>query len=362
MDQRRQPFFFNVAVSVASAVVLAVGGRTLRVRFLTETVIPTWLVLAMAVGVATLVVTLLRRGQRLRRRVFLLIPAFSEKHWLAELVQQLHHVLDRHGYELAIHIPAEEFSRLEQKRHLGRILKRSATYDGGIILAADPAMAGSDLEAFCGSFSGPVVFADIRPFDSADRYPANSSFVGYRAADIGARAASFAARALALRDDPLVLAIGSTLHAERQLFFAAELARALPGARIEVTSSGRFVRARARDIVADSVRQAAATGHPLDAIFCTNDEMALGAVDAITAAGITDDTMVIGVDGTREAVALIRSGRTPLRATVRQDAQRVAEVAVDNLLRMLAGERPPPETFLDPELIPTEPNRAHSAR
>jgi ABC-type sugar transport system substrate-binding protein len=46
-----------------------------------------------------------------------------------------------------------------------------------------------------------------------------------------------------------------------------------------------------------------------DYIFCTNDEMALGAVDALRIADIGNDgsVVVVGVDGTPEAKALIDS-------------------------------------------------------
>jgi ribose transport system substrate-binding protein len=74
--------------------------------------------------------------------------------------------------------------------------------------------------------------------------------------------------------------------------------------------------------------------------------MALGAVEALTPpSSATQTTVVIGVDGVREAKALIDSGQSPLRATVEQDTKRLAKSVVGALLKMREGRtvrRPPP--------------------
>ena len=363
LDQRRQPFSFNLAVAVVSAIVVAlagaIGGRLLRVRFLTAAVVPTWIVLALGVGVAVLLAALLLNARRRRKRVFLLIPAFSQKHWFAEFVQNLHHVLDRHGFEMVVHIPAQDFSGPDQARQLQRIVERSDDYDGGFIIAAEPGSIEDELVSFCERFLRPVVFADVRPFANSSRYPANAIFVGFSAEEIGGKAAGFLERQLNSRQRPAVLVVGSDSQRERQLSFAEILANGLPDADIEISSSGRFVRSRAREIVAAYLRNARTARRSVDAIFCTNDEMALGAIDAINSSDglLTEDTLVVGVDGTEEAVALIQSGGTAFKATIRQDARQEAEVAVGHLLRMLAGRRVQIETFLEPELLPIEAER-----
>ncbi len=69
-------------------------------------------------------------------------------------------------------------------------------------------------------------------------------------------------------------------------------------------------------------------GH-IDVIFCTNDEMALGAADALLFGDTaTPETIIVGVDGTPQARALIGPGIEPLRATVVQNAYKVAETAL----------------------------------
>jgi ABC-type sugar transport system substrate-binding protein len=86
--------------------------------------------------------------------------------------------------------------------------------------------------------------------------------------------------------------------------------------------------------------------------------MALGAVDAAqeqAAEGNTQDGLIIvGVDGTDEAIATIKSGVTPFKATIVQDARRTAETAVDLLMRLRADERVPTETRIPPTIYPMQ--------
>ncbi|WP_117208014.1 substrate-binding domain-containing protein [Allorhizocola rhizosphaerae] len=113
---------------------------------------------------------------------------------------------------------------------------------------------------------------------------------------------------------------------------------------------------RCREIVDRHLTQLGQKGEHPHIIFCTNDEMALGAVDAIqqrTTAGTgSADIAVIGVDGTDEALAVIRSGGTPFRATVAQDSQKVADLAVRQLLKLRAGEPVEVETFVPTTVYP----------
>lgn len=78
--------------------------------------------------------------------------------------------------------------------------------------------------------------------------------------------------------------------------------------------------------------------------------MALGALDALRIAdtGTGGSVVVVGVDGTPEARALIDSQTTPLCATVVQDICEIAEMAVDRLVRMKRGDTIRARTYLEP--------------
>jgi ribose transport system substrate-binding protein len=361
LDQRRYPFTFGtmmgVAATATAAIGGAVGGRLLHIPFLTATVAPNWFVLTSSVALVATLGILVVNSRRRRKQVFLLVSAFVQKHWVTSFVRSLGLVLDRHGYKMNLLIPANDYSGTEQVRHLAQILERSGDYDGGFVIAAEPDQIEDELRSFCDQFAKPVVFVDVQPFPDSASYPPSTAFVGYRPTEIGRVAANFVARRLGdVPGRPSVLVVGSTTLSGRQDSFAKTLSGLVPHSDIQVSSSGAFVRRHARKIVAAHLADFTAEGRSLDAIFCTNDEMALGAVDAITAVGGAGSatTFVVGVDGTEEAVELIRAGGTPLTATVRQDAQKEAETAVACLRRMLAGKDVRSETFLAPELLPVE--------
>ncbi len=74
----------------------------------------------------------------------------------------------------------------------------------------------------------------------------------------------------------------------------------------------------------------------IDALFACNDLMALGAVEAIGAAGKSGKILVVGFDAQPEARAAIQKGT--MAATVAQFPARMGAIAVENAARLLRGE------------------------
>ena len=72
----------------------------------------------------------------------------------------------------------------------------------------------------------------------------------------------------------------------------------------------------------------------IQAVFAANDEMALGAVEAI--AGANKEIMVVGFDATDDAVAAINEGR--MAATIAQQPDLIGKTAVENAVKLIAGE------------------------
>ena len=78
------------------------------------------------------------------------------------------------------------------------------------------------------------------------------------------------------------------------------------------------------------------TGTPFDAVIANNDEMAIGAIQAMKAAGIdTSKVIVGGVDATQEALAAMKAG--DLEVTVFQDAAGQGKGALDAALEAGQG-------------------------
>lgn len=86
----------------------------------------------------------------------------------------------------------------------------------------------------------------------------------------------------------------------------------------------------------------------IDAVLANNDEMALGALDALDAAGMTD-VLVMGVDAIPEALAAIKSGR--MAGSVLQDSSLQGSGGVQIALRALRGESQAQNFILPSELV-----------
>ncbi|GAA0984423.1 hypothetical protein GCM10009555_058140 [Acrocarpospora macrocephala] len=337
----------DLLIALVSGLILAVGGgiySAMALPSLTSSV-PFWLIISSTATVAGTAFAFARYRNRGRLQAFILVSAFAQKHWVAELLENLIRSLERNGIDLVLKIPPYEYSGHGQVQQLAGIRRKSQSFVGGFVMAADRTATRADFESFCRDVKIPIVFIDSSPFDHAREYPSNVAFVGCDSAEIGDKAAKWLVKAIGDRGigSPGVLVIASTEHPDRQNAFVARFQAAFPSAQITVNDQAMYDRKRSSEIVDQHLDRVGIEGGTVHAIFCTNDEMALGAVDTIqrrAAAGNgPGDLVVVGVDATREAVATIDSGGTAFRATVVQGSRQVAELAVSTLLKLRAGDR-----------------------
>lgn len=79
-----------------------------------------------------------------------------------------------------------------------------------------------------------------------------------------------------------------------------------------------------------------ATGKNIDVVLAQNDGMALGAIEAIKAAGKMDDIKVIGIDAIKDALDSVKAGE--MEATCFQDAIGQGEGSLDMAVKAAKGE------------------------
>jgi DNA-binding LacI/PurR family transcriptional regulator len=84
------------------------------------------------------------------------------------------------------------------------------------------------------------------------------------------------------------------------------------------------------------------------AVFCANDQMALGLLHGLAEKGVRvpDDISIVGFDDLPEARHF-----TPPLTTVRQDFHRLGQRTVDALVAAIEGREAPQRTLIDPELV-----------
>jgi inositol transport system substrate-binding protein len=92
------------------------------------------------------------------------------------------------------------------------------------------------------------------------------------------------------------------------------------------------------------------TGAAFDGILANNDEMALGAIQAMKAAGIDMASVIVsGVDATQDALASMQAGE--LDITVFQNAAAQGGGALDAAVKLAAGEAVEQKVYIPFELV-----------
>lgn len=85
----------------------------------------------------------------------------------------------------------------------------------------------------------------------------------------------------------------------------------------------------------------------IKAVFAANDEMALGAVEAMSRAG--KNVLVVGFDATDDAIAAVKAGR--MAATVAQQPELIDSTAVENAVNLINGVSIPSSIPVEVTLI-----------
>ncbi|MFH1716287.1 MAG: sugar ABC transporter substrate-binding protein [Planctomycetota bacterium] len=120
------------------------------------------------------------------------------------------------------------------------------------------------------------------------------------------------------------------------------------GMNIVSSQSGYWEMAKAEPIVSALVTEHA----DLKAVLCANDNMALGAVAAIKAAGKSDDILVIGFDNISAVQRLLKEGK--ILCTVDQHGDKLALYGIEYALEMVEGKGTPSDKETPVELITAE--------
>ncbi|SCH11152.1 D-galactose/ D-glucose-binding protein [uncultured Clostridium sp.] len=124
--------------------------------------------------------------------------------------------------------------------------------------------------------------------------------------------------------------------------------KALTDAGVEVEEllkqRGDWDQAKAQQIAQDALNQ---YGDKIEVIFCNNDAMALGALQAIEAAGrkVNEDIYLVGVDALTEAVQNVLEDKQT--GTVFNDHFSQARMAADSAVQFLKGEKVEPVNMVD---------------
>ncbi len=106
-----------------------------------------------------------------------------------------------------------------------------------------------------------------------------------------------------------------------------------PGLKMVAQQSAEFDRSKALEVLEALLQR----NPDVNAVFCGNDAMAMGAYQALLAAGKAGQVKVFGFDGADDAVRGVAEGK--IAATVMQFPKLMAKTAAENADNYLKGER-----------------------
>ena len=133
---------------------------------------------------------------------------------------------------------------------------------------------------------------------------------------------------------------------QRKLGF--EDAMKAAGMEIVQSQAGNWETAKATQVVSAMV-----TAEPdLKAVLCANDSMALGALEAVKAAGKVGSIHIVGFDNIAAVQALLKEGR--ILATVDQHGDQLAVYGIEYALEILTNKATPADKETPVDLITAE--------
>ena len=184
----------------------------------------------------------------------------------------------------------------------------------------------------------PIVYVNRQPAD-LDALPAKAAFVGSNEVESGTLETQEVCRLLkeAGKTTAAVVVMMGELsnQAARQRTRDIHDVIATPACgfmKVVEEQTGNWRRTEGQDLMANWI----SAGTRFDAVISNNDEMAIGAIQALKAAGYDMDSLVVaGIDATQDALAAMKAG--DLDVTVFQDAAGQGKGALDTARELARG-------------------------
>jgi ribose transport system substrate-binding protein len=164
-------------------------------------------------------------------------------------------------------------------------------------------------------------------------WPSKLSYVGGDNRNAGKLAGEFIVKALGGKGKVAVIRgiLGVSTHEDRLTGFREAIARS-HGISLVSVQPANSERALGMSVMENLLARHA----DLRAVFATNDQMALGAVEAIAARSLTGKIIVVGIDATAEALRAIDAGR--LAADVAMHPEALGGKSVEAAIRAAKGQ------------------------
>ena len=127
---------------------------------------------------------------------------------------------------------------------------------------------------------------------------------------------------------------------------AREVLKKYSGLKLLAHQTGEWDRAKSMSLMENWIQS---YGKNIDAVFAQNDEMGMGAVKALEAAGMKDKVVVVSIDAIPDALQAVAKGT--LDATVFQNAGQQGSQAIETALKIIEKQPFEKETLIPFQLV-----------
>ncbi|KPF46027.1 sugar ABC transporter substrate-binding protein [Rhizobium sp. G187] len=234
------------------------------------------------------------------------------------------------------------------QKQLSQIQNFIAAKVDAIIVNAVDTSATAPMTKLANDAGIPIVYVNRQPAD-VDALGPKGAFVASNEVDSGTLETKEVCRILGGKGDILVMVGDLANQAAVQRTKDIHDVIATPecsGMKILDEQTAVWDPVKAQDLMTNWI----AAGHKPAAVIANNDNMAIGAINAMKAAGWSmDDVVVAGIDATQEALAYMKAG--DLDVTVFQDAFGQGAGAVDAAMKLAKGEKVEAKVWIPFQLV-----------
>jgi ribose transport system substrate-binding protein len=252
---------------------------------------------------------------------------------------------DSLGVELLVQAPEREIDVEKQMQIIENLIERKVN---ALVIAPSGSREIVPAVVKANAAGIPVAIVDTR-VDSATLQAANGSvatFIGSDNFQGGSIAGDFVAEKLGGKGEVVVLEgiPGHETGDSRLAGFRQAIAKH-PGMKIVESQTANWERDQGFNVMQNMLQS-----HPnVSALFACNDLMALGAVEAIAAAGKTKQITVVGFDALDDARKAIKDGR--MAGSIAQSPSDMGRLGVISAVRLLKKESVPADQRVPIELV-----------
>lgn len=244
-----------------------------------------------------------------------------------------------------------EIAEDDVQKQLSQIQNFIASKVDAIIVNAVDTSATAPMTKLANDAGIPIVYVNRQPID-VDALGPKGAFVASNEVDSGTLETKEVCRLLGGKGDILVMQGDLANQAAVQRTQDIHDVIATPecsGMKILDEQTAVWDPVKAQDLMTNWI----AAGHKPAAVIANNDNMAIGAINAMKAAGWDmKDVVVGGIDATQEALAYMKQG--DLDVTVFQDAFGQGAGAVDAAMKLAKGEKVEAKVWIPFQLVTPE--------